>query len=107
MMRRRIRLYGPYEQFLNTACWLISAAGVDEVGDRDLVAPRDRRVVEHVVEPAAAGEQVLEHLAAGLHAQVGGDHVQQVGVADLVLGLGEHAPSCGAARARAGSSRAR
>ena len=25
MIRRRMRLYGPYEQFLNTACWEISA----------------------------------------------------------------------------------
>ena len=62
---------------------------VHQEGDGHLVAPGDGPVVEHVVEAAAAGEQVLQHLGAGLDAQVGGHHVQQVPVADLVLGLGQ------------------
>ena len=98
MIRRRIRRYGPYEQFLNTACWEISAAGVDEVGDGHLVGPRDGLVVEDVVEPAAARRTGPRASRPGLHAEVGGDHVQQVGVADLVLGLGQHghlAPQAG------------
>ena len=46
-----------------------------------------RRVVEDVVELRLAGEQVVEHRLARL-AEVLGDAVEQLGVADLVLDLG-------------------
>ena len=40
---------------------------IDQVGDRHLIGPGDRLVVEDVVEPGAPGEQVVEHLGPGLH----------------------------------------
>ncbi len=64
--------------------------GVDQEGDGDLVGPGVGLVVEHIVEPAPALEEVGEHLRACLEFHVRGHHVEQVGVADLVLGLGQH-----------------
>src|SRR6266508_3717631 len=51
------------------------------------VGPAPGRVVEHVVELGLAGEQVGQHRLARL-AEVLGDPVQQLRVADLVLHLG-------------------
>ncbi len=51
------------------------------------VGPAVGRVVEDVVELGLAGQQVGEHVLAGL-AQVLGHPVQELGVADLVLDLG-------------------
>ncbi len=43
--------------------------------------------MEDVVELRLAGVQIVQHLVAGLDAQVGGNHVEEMGVADLVLRL--------------------
>ena len=60
---------------------------IDEECDDDLVGPGFGLVVEHVVEAGAAVDEIVEHLRPGLHSQIGGDHIEKMGVADLVLGL--------------------
>jgi hypothetical protein len=61
--------------------------GVDQPGDDADVGPALGRVVEDVVELGPAGQQVGQHRLTRL-AEVLGDPVQQLGVADLVLDLG-------------------
>ena len=63
--------------------------GVNQERDGYLVTPCLGPIVEDVVEPGLPSEQIFKHLPAGLAPHVGGDHVQQVAVADLVLGLGQ------------------
>ena len=63
---------------------------VDQERDGHLVAPSFGPVVEDVVEPGPTSEKVFQHLSSVFDPHVGGHHVQEVTMADLVLGFGQH-----------------
>ena len=46
--------------------------------------------MEDVVEVASSGEEVLEHFISRLDPKIGRDHVEQMSMADLILGLGQN-----------------
>ncbi len=62
---------------------------IDEERNDDLVGPGLGFVVEDVVELRAPVHEVVDHLRSGLDAEIGSDHVEQMGVADLILGFGQ------------------
>ena len=62
---------------------------IDEERNDDLVGPGLGFVMEDVVELRVPVHEIVDHLGSGLDAEIGGDHVEQMRVADLILRFGQ------------------